>query len=95
MSKVFTYPVGNGSDFGEGFKADAIVYRIEVHPGMSGVRPDLAYMHRGDLFQDRDAAVYEIIQARQILAPNTDGGLDAEQVIRHVYLAHSLSDASR
>jgi hypothetical protein len=95
VSKVFINPVGHGSDFGEGFNAGAIVYRIEVHPGMNGVRPDLDFMHRGDLFEDGESSVYEIVQARQILAANTDGGLDAEHIIRHVYLAHSLGDANR
>lgn len=30
MSKVFTYPVGNGSDFDEGFNERAIVLTLSV-----------------------------------------------------------------
>lgn len=84
--------VGRGGDYEEGLfdRADDVAHEIEVFPGRDGVQPDMAFMHRGDLFEDEAGAEYEILRAKQSRDRSGSGFSEGGFTIRHVYLARQV-----
>ena len=73
-------------DMGDEFPA----FRIEVLPAHGSLRPDIPFLHHGELFEDAKGATYEILEATLAQDPHTGG--DVEN-LSHTYRFSYLSRA--
>jgi hypothetical protein len=57
-------------------------FRIEVLPARDALRPDLPFLHQGELFEDAKGATYEILDATLAQDLHTGGYVEG---LSHTY----------